>query len=169
MFFDRYLGLQGHLYIGGALKMNYYNNLTAITVNNYRIYFPELFVMAALKCKKKLWRRTANNLDDLIIDLGRRIEFDVRLAQANISELQKFLRLKAPILEEPFTSLPIDNANYDDRWIASRDFSFTYTRYDKDRKDSIRQLIYHNIHPDNLDFGNLMFINVHRNVHVKKR
>ena len=152
MLFYRYFGIQV-LALGTGLKSVAFEQMTNSSLELVRLYFPELFVLSILKCKKKLWKLTVNNIDDLYANLCHKIDFDRFKANAIALNIHHKLQLKNPLFNyDRNNNKEIQNliGDWGEEWKVDE---VSWAEYVKIRSESISSLIQANISPDNLDFG----------------
>jgi len=157
MFFDRYFGIEGHLYIGSAIRSSELDYERSKWVNLVRLYYPELFILAVMKCKKKLWKLTTRNINDLILDLSNKIDFEIFKANALVHFVQHDLKLKEPLID-----MNVDISELLGYNVSNPILEEYFNKYKSFRLKMLSLLSLYNINPDNLNFGNFVFINQFR-------
>lgn len=156
MLLDRYLGIQSHLYLGQALKASNYDDYTAKGLELVRLYFPELYILALLKCKSRHWKSTYSNIDDLYNNLCHKIGFNRFKANTCGDRLNRYFCLKEPFIDNEVFQQTIENFKNDPYSfnIHNRQiFEIDISEYISLRNQEISLLNSHNITSDNLAFG----------------
>ena len=149
MFLDRFFGIEQHLYLSDAIKAYGFDDWRGESLELVRLYFPELYILAVLKCKKRHWKRTVTNVSDLCDNLCKKINFNLSKARVPAKGLQARLNL-----EEPFSNMHIEDCER----ISQKDklFKLYFNEYITLRNKSIALLNSHNINPQNLAFGSFI-------------
>ncbi len=150
MFFDRYFGIEGHIWMSGALRGYELDTERAKWVNLVRLYYPEIFILAVLKCKKKLWKKTTRNIDALILSLCKKIGFDISKANAIAFYVQHTLDLK-----EPITNKITESSDFQ-YYLQEGLFSTHFDQYKAFRTKMLNLLEKYDINPNNLNFSNFL-------------
>jgi hypothetical protein len=127
-----------------------------------RVYVPELYYLAVLKCKKKLWSCTSNNVNDLYTRLCKKINIDVSIPF--LEEVDRILnnyllRDGRPLILNELESildsnLPISSFT-SEHFARNIHYLSTLHKYLNLRMDTMASLRKHNIDPENLNFGGI--------------
>ncbi len=134
--------------MSGALRGYELDSERGKWITLIRLYYPEIYILAVLKCKKKLWKLTTSNLDDLILSLCKKIGFDISKANAIAFYVQQTLELKEPITNKITESIEFKY------YLQEGLFSTHFDQYKAFRERMLTLLENHNINPNNLDFRN---------------
>ena len=155
--FDRYFGIEFQYFDSKSISQSSsYERMRADELNIVKLYYPDIYFLAVLKCKEKLWKLTINNVYDLVHALCKKIEFDISLAVRKASSIQSITHRN-----EPFAAEHI-NLYFN---TGSSLYTYLFKKLELKRLDnecrSMNEkasslLIKHDINPDNLAFGSII-------------